>query len=273
MTQLGFIGVGNMATALIRGICSKVDGSDVLAFNRHMQRVAPLVEELGIVPAASASAVACESEFVVIGVQPNQIDGVLDEIAPALAIAVRAGHKPVLCSLAAGYPLADLEQALSARGLSLPVVRIMPNTGVGVQKGVCLFTANDQVESEHMERLLDLFAGTGLCESVTEEVLEAAIPVFSCSPAYFFIFIEALADAGSQLGLERDLAMRLATQAMYGSAAYAIETGKHVAQLREELATPNGMTITSTNYMESLGFRAAVIGGVLKAHEHATELR
>lgn len=273
MKTLGFIGVGNMGSALIKGMSSSIEMSEVLAYGHHLDKLNAFADELGFAVAESASQVASECEFVVIGVQPYRIDGLLEEIAPALKEASDAGRAPVVCSIAAGYSIADFEKALAGYGLELPVVRIMPNSGVAIHKGICLFVANDLVSEEQLDQLMAHFAGTGLCESVSENILSASIPVFSCSPAYVYIFIESLADAGVELGLERDLAMRLAKQAVYGTSAYAIESGKHVAQLREELATPGGMTITSTNYMEKLGFRASVIGGVLKAHERSKNMR
>ncbi len=273
MAAIGFIGVGNMSSALLRGMCSQANPSDILAFDRHPERLDALAGELGFATAQNASEVARNSAFVVLGVQPFAIEPLLDEIAPALHEANEGGSRTILCSIAAGYGLADFKNWLSLHMLDMPVVRIMPNSGVGIGKGVCLFAASDDMPTEAMERLMKLFAGTGLCECVAEDTLEIATPIYACSPAYVYIFIESLADAGVQLGLERGLAMRLAKQAVYGTAAYAIESDKHVAQLREELATPRGMTITSTNYMEQLGFRAAVIGGALKAYEHTANVK
>lgn len=111
-----------------------------------------------------------------------------------------------------------------------------------------------------------------MCEYTDEKTLLAATPLFGCSPAYVYMFIEALADGGSEIGLKRGMAIRLAAMATLGSAAMVLESGLHVAQLRDELATPGGMTITSTNEMERMGFRGALIQGVLAAYRRSLDM-
>ena len=272
MSTIGFIGAGNMGLPLIKAVCKKVDATQVVACDHHPERLAALVEEKGLVMADTAAQVAEQSEFVVVGIKPHAITGLLEDIAPALKAACAEGRTPVLCSLAAGYSLKEFDRVLGGLGLILPIVRLMPNSGVGIGEGVCLFAANSRIEATDLERLMGFFEAAGLCEAVDEDTLARSIPIFSCSPAYVYMFIESLADAGSELGLERDLAMRLAAQAVKGSAANVLESDKHVAALRDEICTPRGMTITATNRMEKAGFRSAVIEGALAAYEHSKNM-
>lgn len=271
MALIGFIGAGNMGMPLVKAVCDAIDPSQVAVCDRHPERLEEL-QSRGLAVLGSVEEVAAASEYVVIGVKPSGVTPLLEQMAPSLEKALESGASPVLCSIAAGYSLDEFDRVLDSLGLKLPVVRCMPNAGVAIGKGVCLFAANGEATDEQVDRLMELFANTGLCESVDEETLARAIPIFSCSPAYVYMFIESLADAGGELGLERDLAMRLAAQAVYGSAAKVLEDGKHVAALRDEICTPGGMTIAATNRMESKGFRAAVIEGALAAYERSKNM-
>ena len=273
MKSLGFIGVGNMSSALLQGMSGSVKMERVLAYGHHPEKMQELADELGFGIAASIEELAASCEYIVIGVQPFRIDGVLEEVAHGMKQAQQSGAQPVLCSIAAGYSIEDFEKSLKKFGIEAPVVRIMPNSGVKIGKGVCLFAPGQGVSNARLDALLELFGGTGLCERVEEAVLDRATPISGCGPAYVYIFIESLADAGVELGIERGLAMRVAEQMVYGTAAYALESGEHVAKLRDELATPQGMTFTSTNHMEQLGFRSAVIGGVLRAYEQMNNVK
>lgn len=268
MKKIGVIGTGAMGSALIDVLCDAVKNCEVMVFDISAERVETIVEKTGCVAAASAAEVASDAEVILLVVKPQIVEPVMAELLPTLKKNVETGKRQIILSVAAGWTLEQLGRLLDEADVAgLPIIRVMPNIPVRVKQGVILFTGNVHADAEIMERTMALFRSGGMCVLCEEDLLVTSCAVFSCSPAMAYMFIESIADAGVQIGMERGQATRFAAQAVMGSAAMVLDGAKHIGQLREELDTPGGMTIGGTNLMEQMGFRGSVIAGVIRAHE------
>ena len=148
----------------------------------------------------------------------------------------------------------------------------MPNTPVQVAKGLMVMSALPQAPEQELDALESALLGGGVVERISESLIDAATPVFGCSPAYTYMFIEALADGGVMAGLPRAQAQRFAAQAVLGSAAMVLETGLHPGQLKDAVCSPGGSTIVGVEELEKSGFRAAVAAAVVEAYKKTKEI-
>lgn len=273
MKQIAFIGTGVMGSALLRAACKSVDPSEIIIYDRSQERTKELAEELGCCAAASSQEAVKSAHYIMFGVHPHHMNSVVGELLPTFKEEINNGHRHIVCSMAAGFAIADINKLFAGGGIhNMPAIRIMPNIPLKISKGVIIFSNNEYASDDETDGLMNILKAGGLMKHLTEREMNAATPVFSCSPAYVYMFIEAMADAGSEIGLTRDVSIELAAMATFGSAAMVLETGKHVAALRDELSTPGGMTITSTNIMEEAGFRGALIKGVLAAYKRSLDM-
>jgi pyrroline-5-carboxylate reductase len=195
-------------------------------------------------------------------------------VCPALAAlggaAASALSRPLWVSIAAGVPLAALSKALP---LGARVVRAMPNTPALVRSGATAFVAGEGCGDRDRALARALFEGVGMAwEAPAEALLDAVTGLSGSGPAYVFVFLEALSDAGVRMGLPRDAASALAVQTVLGSARLAQETGRHPAALKDQVASPGGTTIAGLERLEACGFRAAVHEAVAAATHRSKEL-
>lgn len=271
--RFGFIGIGNMGGAVADVVCKGAGAQNVTVFNPTTAKAEAFAQAHPGCSIAKSNVELVEScDIIVLGVKPQLVESVLESLMPVLGERAGKGERQVLVSLAAGWSLAQLDELFAKHGINLPVCICMPNMPIRVGQGIMLLCDNGLLEDDCKQVLLEALRPGGLVEFVQEKTLEAATPVFSCSPAMTYIYIESLVDGGVQIGLQRDAAVRYAAQAVMGAAALALDGSKHTGQLRDELATPNGMTITATNEMEKMGFRAAAITGIVTAYEHGKEM-
>ena len=268
MSKVGVIGVGAMGGALTSVICDSVDPKEVAVFDVSAERAAQMADKTGCAVVASAEDVVKDAEIILLAVKPQAVDPVMAGLLPIMKANADAGKKQILLSIAAGWTIEQLDKMLADAGLpDMPAIRAMPNIPVRVKQGVILFTGDHNADKATMESVMALFKSGGMCVECEEELMVTSCAVFSCSPAMVYMFIESIADAGVQIGMERGQATRFAAQAVMGSAAMVLDGSKHIGQLKEELDTPGGMTIGGTNLMEQMGFRGSVIAGVIRAHE------
>ena len=265
--KIGFIGAGNMGGALISAACRSVDPGDVIITDYYAQKAGDLAKELGCAFAEDNTEIARNAQFIVLAVKPYLIADVVMQIAPYVKEALSQGKRRVLVTIAAGVEVSAVRRALDAP--EVPVIRIMPNMPVMAGEGMILVTgdANDpsNVSEETFEEFQSLIKEAGDFERVPEKMVDAATSVSSCSPAYVFMFIEAMADAGVKLGIPRDQAMRLASKAVEGSAAMVLKSGRHPAALKDAVCSPGGSTIVGVTALEEYGMRNAVIQAVIKS--------
>ena len=264
MFKFGCIGVGNMGGAVAKALVQSVGGSSLMVSSRTREKAEAVAAQLGCV-ARDNREVAAQCQFLFLGVKPQMLPGVLEELAPVL----RSRETPcVLVSMAAGVSLAQL-QSLSE---GCPVVRIMPNTPVSVGAGLVLYTPGEGVTAEQEAQLTLALAHAGQVDRLSEPLLDAASAVAGCGPAFACQFLEALADGGVACGLPREKAYRYGAQMLLGTASLLLATGSHPGQLKDAVCSPGGTTIQGVRVLEERGLRAAVMDAVLAAFEKNSAL-
>ena len=260
----GFIGCGNMGGALATAARKAVPGESILLSNRTPEKAAALAERLGA-QAVENDAAAARSDFLFLGVKPQMMAGMLAGIHDALA-----GRKApcVLVSMAAGLTMATIRRMA---GVDFPIIRINPNTPAMVGEGLML-CCSDGVGEEELALFRRVMAGAGLMDFIDEALMDAASAVAGCGPAFAAMFIEALADGGVACGLPRAKAQLYAAQMLRGTAALALESGKHPGKLKDDVCSPGGSTIQGVRALEAGGFRSSVFEAVVSAFEKTKEL-
>lgn len=250
--QIGFIGCGNMAGAMIRGMVKSgvCPPERIIASNRSEEKLWQIKSDCGVAVTGKNAAAAQDAEFVVLAVKPVYYPAVIGEIRPVLT------EEQVVVSLAPGFTLEKLHALL---GDKCRIVRAMPNTPALVGAGMTALSPDDGVLPQQVETLTALFSGFGKAELVEERLMDAVVAVSGSSPAYAFLFLEAMADAAVLLGMPRAQAYRFAAQSLLGSAKMLLESGKHPGELKDMVSSPGGTTIEAVRVLEQRGFRGAVI--------------
>ena len=249
--QLGFIGCGNMATAMIKGIIEnniiskdEIIGADLLAASTEKVQ-----KELGIHVTSDNKEVAKSAEVIVLSVKPQFYEEVIDEIKDIIT------ESQIIVTIAPGKTLDWLNGQF---GKEVKIVRTMPNTPALVGEGITAACYNQNVKPEELEYIVSILKGFGKCEVISEHLMDVVVSVSGSSPAYVFMFIEAMADAAVADGMPRTQAYQFAAQAVYGSAKMVLETGKHPAELKDMVCSPGGTTIEAVRVLEEKGMRSAV---------------
>lgn len=268
MYTFGFIGVGNMGGALARAVCRKRSSEEVLLSNRTAEKAEALARELGCT-AADNEGVARSCKYIFLGVKPQQLKELLSRLAPIWKERLSRGERFALVSMAAGT---SVQTIASLCGVSLPVVRIMPNTPVSVGAGMVLYTANSLTTESELAELTSALALAGRTDGISEEEMDAASVVSGCAPAFAFMFLKALADAGARLGLDEKKSLFYAEQTLLGSARLAIETGKTPDSLKTEVCSPGGTTIEGVKSLEADGLEKVVFRAVSASYQRTLEL-
>lgn len=264
--KFGFIGCGNMGGAVARAVCKGAGAREVLLANRTPAKAQALAAELGCACGTNEQ-VAASCDFLFLGVKPQMMEDMLDELAPVLES--RAESRPfVLVTMAAGLTMHQIRQMA---GSGYPVIRMMPNTPVSLGAGMIQYCYDD-VELEQLDQWLQAMAPAGELDEVPESMIDAASAVSGCGPAWVYQFIEALADGGVAAGLPRGKAQRYAAQMVLGSARMVLESGRHPGALKDAVCSPGGSTIQGVRVLEERAFRGAVTDAVLAAYEKTKEL-
>lgn len=264
--RIGFLGAGAMGEALAAGVCAAgVDPARLRAADPLPERGKALEERIGLRSSTDNREVVAASDLVVLAVKP----GLVVEVLEGLRDEPSSGDV-LWISIAAGIPLRVLEAALPS---GARVVRAMPNTPALAGAGATAFVANAACRAQDRERALALFEAVGIAWEAPEEALLDAVTGLSGSgPAYVFLMLEALSDAGVRLGLPREAASALATQTVYGAAKLALESGRSPAALRDQVSSPGGTTVAGLEALEGGGFRATVYAAVAAATARSKEL-
>lgn len=248
--KIGFIGCGNMATAMIGGIIAKqlVPASDLMASAKTEKTKAKIQTELGI-QAGDNKTVAAASDILVLAVKPIYMEEVIKEI--------REDVRPetIVVTLAPGKTISWLEEMFAS---DVKLVRTMPNTPALVGEGMSALCPNTKVSAEDLQQVITVFESFGKAEVVSEPMIDVVVGVSGSSPAYVFMFIEAMADAAVADGMPRAQAYAFAAQSVLGSAKMVLETGKHPGELKDMVCSPGGTTIEAVRVLEEKGLRSAV---------------
>lgn len=263
--RIGFVGGGNMAEALVRGLIESgaADAGAIRVCDPSGARREHLGERYGITTSDENATVAGWAELLVLAVKPQVMKAALDSIAPFV------GQGALIVSIAAGVPIASIEAGLPK---GCHVVRAMPNTAAIVRAGATAIAKGGAATDADLEMASALFEAVGQCVVVPEKLLDAVTGLSGSGPAYVMLVIEALADGGVHAGLPRAVAQTLAAQTVYGAAKLQIETGDHPGVLKDRVTSPGGTTIAGLAELEDHGVRGAFIDAVYAATERSKEL-
>ena len=263
--RVGFIGGGMIASALMGGLVKAraVPSSSAIAVSEPYTPMREKHLKNGFAATTSNAEVVQRSDTIVLAVKPDVIPAVLRECAAAV------GTAKLVVSIAAGVPLRTLEGLLPP---GARVVRVMPNLPCLVSEMAAGFAPGSHATRADAERVKALLGCVGRATEVPEKLMDAVTGLSGSGPAYGFVMIEALADAGVRAGLPRPTALTLAAQTMKGAAAMVLETGKHPGQLKDEVSSPGGTTIAGVEALEREGLRYAAMAGVAAATARSKEL-
>lgn len=264
--KIGFIGGGNMARALARGLLgSGMSRTEQLRISEPSdERRRELAQELGVVVSADNRDVAGASDVVILAVKPQVLPDVLQELQP-----IARSESKLWISVAAGIATRTIEQAL---GDASRVVRCMPNTPALVGAGAAALAGGAHATAEDLEIARALFESVGQATLLDESLLDAVTGLSGSGPAFVSLVIEALSDGGVRAGLPRAVASLLAAQTVLGTAKLLLESQQHPAQLKDAVTSPGGTTIAGLEELERHGVRGAFIAAVQAATRRSREL-
>jgi pyrroline-5-carboxylate reductase len=262
---LGFVGAGNMGEALIRGVveANLVPPDAIRATDARRERLDDLGRRYGIRAATDNATLVRESDVVVLAVKPQIMEPVVREIAPALT------GRTLLISIAAGVPTAAIRHAL---GREARLIRVMPNTPALVLEGLTAIARGQGLAPGDVETAEELFHAIGRVVVLDESLMDAVTGLSGSGPAYVAVVIEALADGGVRMGLDRATAITLAAQTVLGAARLVRDTALHPAALKDMVCSPGGTSIAGVAALEAGGVRAALIQAVERATARSREL-
>ena len=253
-SKIGFIGLGNMASALFEGLiqANAIDPKNTIGYDIAADQVSYFHEKYGMAVASSELDVAKEAQIIVMGVKPDKLEAVSAKIKEA------AQDKTVV-SMVLGYNFERLHALLDA---STAHVTMMPNTPVKVSQGVILFEQENNLEPSLLEAIVAMFSKVATVKVLPANVYKGASVLTGCGPAYVYMIIEALSDGVVEMGVPRNLAYELVSQTILGGAMMQKETGLHPGILKDQVCSPGGITIKGVNALEKNGLRNALIEGV-----------
>ena len=261
---IAFIGGGNMAEAIMRGLLRDDGSVEICVAEISPARRDELAQQFPSVRVVAHAAEAAEScEIVILAIKPQQAESVLEQIKPVITTG------KLVISIMAGIPSVKIEAHLTS---GCRVIRTMPNTPALIGAGATAVCSGRNASSDDLERARRIFTLVGTAVTVEEKLMDAVTGLSGSGPAYVFMFLEALADAGVKNGLPRDVAARLAAQTVLGAARMVVETGEHPALLKEKVTSPGGTTIAALHSLENGGFRGVVMDAVEAACFRSKEL-
>ncbi|GBC59773.1 pyrroline-5-carboxylate reductase [Desulfonema ishimotonii] len=263
--QIAFIGAGNMAEAIIKGLLDsgtvapdQVAASDVVPARREL-----MADIYGIRLTDENTAMVKDADIVMLAVKPQVVSAVMTEIGPHM------GAEKLLISIVAGLPVRTMTAALKP---GTRIIRTIPNTPVFVGEGMVVLGSGDTARAEDYAVAEAIFGPVARTLTVEEKLMDAVLGISGSGPAYVFMMIEALADGGVRMGLTRDVAMTLASQTLLGSAKMCLETGTHPGQLKDMVTSPGGTTAAALFALENGKIRATLMAAVEAAARKSEEL-
>ncbi len=251
--KVGFIGVGNMGYAIMKQLFQNgfIKPYDSMIFDTSVERTNMITEQYPVKVAESNIQITKESDTVLIAVKPNFMRAVLADVQK-----VARGKR--IISIAAGWTMNMLKDALGWEG-NVQILRVMPNTPAMIGSGYTALCEETTFTNASLNWAKELFSCLGIVQIMPERLFDAVTAVSGSSPAYVYMFIEALADGAVKHGMPRNMAIQAAAQAVFGSAKMVIQTGSHPAKLKDDVCSPGGTTIEAVATLEKCGFRSAII--------------
>jgi pyrroline-5-carboxylate reductase len=263
--RVAVLGAGKMGGILVKAWLEKKLLAPALtaATVQHEERASALAKKLGIPVGTDNVSAARNADIVFLCVKPQAVQGVVEEIRPYV------GPEKLVISVAASVPTSHIEKALAG---NVPVVRAMPNTPCAIGLGMTALCKGQHAGTQHLEVASALFNVVGRTVVVDEKHMDAVTGLSASGPAYIYIILESLAEAGVKVGLPRDVATLLAAQTTLGAASVVLETGDHPALLKDAVTTPAGCTVDGIMELEEGKLRVTLIKAVVKAAQRAKEL-
>lgn len=255
--KVGFIGVGNMAQAMIKGLikAGQIASTDILVHSAHATTYEAVAAKYELTPVADNATLVAEADLVFLAVKPYIVPQVLAETAEAFK-----KHQPLMVSVAAGLSLTKLADQVGSQ--TLPILRIMPNVNVANQAGITAVVGNEQVSAEQVETVKTVLAQLGGVVEISEKDFTTFSALAGSSPAFVYLFIDAMARAGVKHGLTKAAATKIAAQAVMGSAQNVLKSDDSPWDLVDQVSSPGGTTVAGLLAMEEAGLMTAVVKGI-----------
>ena len=265
MEKITIIGLGNMGSALLRGLLKSpgLSNHGLAIFDVDPDRVRNLITSPRVTGLQSFADVQCENNVVILCMKPQDLHGVAEGLRGKLLPTC------LLISILAGKTTDSVTAELQFKGA---VVRAMPNIAAVIAQAATAMVANSACNAEQKEIAEMIFKGVGEAFWTKESLMDTVTGLSGSGPAYIYMVIEALADGGLKMGMPRELALKLATQTVLGAAAMVKETGLHPAILKDQVTTPAGTTISALHELEERGLRSMFVSAVEKATKRSMEL-
>ena len=262
---VGFIGAGNMGQAIVGGIIKSglITSNNIIMSDLYVPSLDSAKEKYKIQVTTNNKEVATKSNILILAVKPNLYDTVIDEIKDIVKEDV------LIVTIAAGMSIESTEKSFVR---NLKIIRTMPNTPALVGEGMTAICSNKLVTKEEVNEIATLLSSFGEVEVVSEKLIDAVTSVSGSSPAYVYMFIEAMADGAVLQGMPRDKAYKFAAQTVLGSAKMVLETGLHPGVLKDMVCSPGGTTIEAVAELEARGLRSSVISAMNKCYEKSQKM-
>ena len=263
--KIGFIGCGNMGQAMIGGIVKSgiTTPENIIVSDMNENFLTSVKNKYNINTTTNNTEVSSFSDILILSVKPNIYENVIKEIAPTVK------ENVLIVTIAAGISIDFVEKTFAK---AIKVIRTMPNTPALVGEGMSALSKNDKVTEEELKEVISIFESFGKAEVIDERLMDSIPAISGSSPAYVFMFIEALADGAVLRGMPRDKAYKFAAQAVLGSAKMVLETGEHPGALKDKVCSPGGTTIDAVYSLEKNNFRGAVISAMESCTKKAMEM-
>ncbi len=263
--KVGFIGCGNMGFALAKAASKVIGGKEIILSAKSLAEAEGKAELLSA-SCGERSDVLYNAEFIFLAVKPQNLSDVAEEIKEA---AEKREDEPVIISMLAGVSLETLSEKF---GKGVKIIRIMPNTPVMAEEGVILMSVNENVADKEAEEFKKIMEKAGMIDEIPEKLIDAGTAVSGCGPAFCYMFLDALADGGVDLGIPKDKAILYAAKTLLGSAKMVLETMESPSVLKDKVTSPGGSTIEGVRALEEGAFRGTAINAVIKAYEKTVKL-
>ncbi len=265
--RIGFIGAGNMASVLIKGILKArlVDDNSIYASDIDLEKLDSLKSEYGINTVFKDNKkIVNECDIIILAVKPQIMEKVMKEISGSLT------SEKLIISIAAGISTEFIDSF--ANNTPLRIIRAMPNTPALIMEGATAICPGEKISEDDLRIAKEIFSAVGVVAIVDESQMDAVTGLSGSGPAYIFMIIEALSDAGVKMGLSRDISMKLAAQTVMGAAKLQIDTGMHPGRLKDMVTSPGGTAIAGIHTLEQGGLRTTLINAVEQATLRSIQL-
>lgn len=264
--KIGFIGCGNMGSAMVGGMIKSkvVNKEEVTVSSKTEGTLNKLKDKFAVNTTLDNKEVVLKSDIIILAVKPYMYEGVIKEISDVVT------EDKIIVTIAAGV---TIEKVTNWFNKEIKLIKTMPNTPALVGEAMTAICANEKITDEELQQVIRIFESFGRIEILEEKDFHGFTALCGSSPAYVFMFIEAMADAAVKQGIQRKKAYNLAAQAVLGSAKMVLETGIHPGELKDMVCSPGGTTIEAVAELEKSGFRAAVINAIEKCEEKSKKMQ